>query len=288
MPTLTVLFLILAFSKFYSIFAHSGINRRSGNLKFQNKDFIIENLDHDLGRLVKRIVKGKQNNSQKNNEEENSSGRSYFASEISGLENSINTLSHISSEITESLYNFISAFHVDQTDFPDSNEFSHFWSETVANKLQNNLIRQNNIHHVSINQIPSLDPFSNNFPAQQPPNFAPNTNISLPIANINDEKPTDNQTQNNSCLDGQAHQIQFNPEVPSSHFSGNDFIISKQTVNNNEISNKYKIPEVNTNDKFLINKDINGDNTGQVEYNEEVPNLNTTYEFNSNIYSSLI
>ncbi|OII73011.1 uncharacterized protein cubi_02242 [Cryptosporidium ubiquitum] len=285
-PTLTILFLILTFCKLYSTCTDSNIYKCYEGCKFQKKDALIDNLDHDLGRLVKSIVKSKQDKSQKNNGEETSLRGSYFADEISGLENSINSLSHISSEITESLYNFISAFHIDQNDFPDSNELSNFWSETVTNKLQNNLIRQSNTYHGSINQIPFSNQFENNFPVQNSPNFVSHTSAPFSTA-VNNGQSTESQNQVNSYLDGQTHQRHFSSEAPPVHLSGDDFVVPRQIANNTEI-NKYKISELDANDTFLQDKNMNGSDTDQVEYNGGTPNVNTTYEFNSNIYSSLI
>ncbi|KAH8584436.1 uncharacterized protein ELE39_002530 [Cryptosporidium sp. chipmunk genotype I] len=285
-PTLTILFLILTLCKFYSICANSTVTGHYEGFKFQNKDVIIENLDYDLGKIIKGIVKNKQNKSQNSENEGVTRLGGFSAKEILGLENSVNTLSHISSEITESLYNFISAFHVDQTDFPDSNELSNFKSETFENKLQSDLIARQNgdTNHDYNNQLQSPCPSSVDFPVQNSQNIVSYANDSF--STHNNGKLFEKHAQNGGFLDEHSHQGKFSSEVLQTQSSGNEFNIPTQTINSTEVNKTLSNPELYIDHTFL--QDINTFDINRIEYSGGDLNTSTTYEFNSNIYSSLI
>ncbi|CUV06541.1 unnamed protein product, partial [Cryptosporidium hominis] len=289
-PTLTILFLILTLCKFYSTLTNLNLSGRYRACKFQNKDAIIENLDHDLGRIVKVMAKSKHNKSLKGERVGAVDiGGSFLTKEILRLENSINTLSHISSEITESLYNFISAFHFNQADFPDSNEFSNLRSEAVVNKLQGSLnaMQNNNANHDYNYQVQSSNLYSNAFSVQSTHNPASCANAQF-STHFKNGKSIESQIHGNGYLDEQRHQEQFNSEVPKVQSSGNEYSVPTQIPNNIEANNAISNPELYIDDTPLQGKDTNFDDASRIEYNGGTPNASTTYEFNSNIYSSLI
>ncbi|POM82933.1 putative integral membrane protein [Cryptosporidium meleagridis] len=288
-PTLTILFLALTLCKFYSILTNLNFSERHRGCKFQNKDVMIENLDNDLGRIVKEIAKSKHIKSQRSERVAATNiGGSSSTKEILRLENSINTLSHISSEITESLYNFISAFHFSHADFPDSNEFSNLRSEAAVNKLQGSLnaIQNNNANQDYNDQVQSSNVYSNAFSVQDTQNPASCVNAQF-SAHFKNGKSVVSQVHGNDYSDEQRHQEQFSSEAPQVKSPGNEYSIPTQILNieaNNAISNQ----ELYIDDTLLQDKDTNFADTSCIEYNGGVPNASTTYEFNSNVYSSLI
>lgn len=275
-PTLTILFLILTFCKLCSVFTELCHARDSVVHKSQSKDVIIENLDHDLGKLVKKMAKEKQNEHSKSATKTSNQG-GYSASEISVLENSINNLSRISSEITESLYSFLSAFHVDQSDFPDSNEHSHFKSDGGTNKLQSHLNNKLNTCYGPASIFPHTIP-AQYYSHDMVHHF--HSTVSTVVGNSGQNM--ENNTQINSYVENMTTLQGQYPEMQPANFSGSSFAAPAQAVKNST-------EPIGTNPN--INDIFSQDDTSSGNINhdyERIQKTSTTYELSSNMYSSLI
>ncbi|KAJ1609931.1 hypothetical protein OJ253_1370 [Cryptosporidium canis] len=237
----------------------------------------MENLDHDLGKLVKKMVKNMQSEHQKKNQVHNSLG--YSTNEVFGLENSINNLSRISTEITESLYSFLSAFHVDQSEITESNEQFNLKYEIEASKLQSNIF---NKHGEAYNDPVSMPSSTGELSCAIP---ISRSHSAIPYLQVPSTTKNDNivdiiyQEQNNGSADNIEPLGQFNPETQSLRLSENDMTLQLKAT----CSVGSDTTQLKTDDAFSQN----GNNFSN-QHNEEIPVLNTTYELNSNIYSTLI
>ncbi|KAJ1605100.1 hypothetical protein OIY81_3578, partial [Cryptosporidium canis] len=219
-PTLTILFLILTLYKLCSTFAGLCHAKNSGAGISQKKDAIMENLDHDLGKLVKKMVKSMQSEHQKKIQVHNSLG--YSTNEIFGLEHSINNLSRISTAITESLYNFLSAFHVDQSEITESNEQFNLKSEMEASKLQSNIFNKHSeAYNDPVSMPSSTGELSCAVPISRSHNAIPFFQVP-PTTNNEHIEDIICQEQNNDSVDNIEPLGQFNPETQSLRFSEND------------------------------------------------------------------
>ncbi|KAH8739420.1 hypothetical protein FG386_000392 [Cryptosporidium ryanae] len=116
-PTLTLL--IFAFALYVIqrlLFFGSG--RTIAPKKYVNKlyNVLIENIGSEIEEITKKFL----------NKRSKYISNNYTSDEIKELDNSVRKVIQTSSEITESLYNFLSAFHASYGDFPDSNEFTQY------------------------------------------------------------------------------------------------------------------------------------------------------------------
>ncbi|KAH7646898.1 hypothetical protein FG379_002050 [Cryptosporidium bovis] len=116
-PTLTFLIFVFALYVIRRLL-FPGFRRTVAPKEYVSKfdSILIEGIEGEIGKLAKKFIKQK-NGGKLNN---------YTSSEIEELDNSVRKVIQTSSEITESLYNFLSAFHASYGDFPDSNELTQY------------------------------------------------------------------------------------------------------------------------------------------------------------------